>query len=123
MLFGKLKINIFEAMVNLFKRRFSLVLVFVISLLALLVDMNLKKWRSDEKVIAYDVHAYYGYLPAKFIFDDLKIEKSDYKYSEGKYWFWLKQYDSGKKGIRQDIWFINYVCSFFCRSSSSSKSI
>ncbi len=86
-------------MINLFKRRFSLVLVFIISLSALIVDMNLKKWRSDEKVIAYDVHAYYGYLPAKFIFDDLKVEKSDYKYGEGKYWFWLKQYDSGKKAF------------------------
>ena len=71
-------------MVNLFKRRFSLVLVFIISLIALLVVMNLKKWRYDEKVIAYDVHAFYGYLPAKYIFDDLKVEKSDYKYAEGQ---------------------------------------
>lgn len=94
-----MKINIFEAMVNLLKRRFSLVLVFIISLIALLVVMNLKKWRYDEKVIAYDVHAYYGYLPAKYIFDDLKVEKSDYKYGEGQYWFWLKQYDSGKKAF------------------------
>jgi hypothetical protein len=94
-----MKINIFEAMVNLFKRRFSLVLTFLIPLCALLVDMNLKKWRHDEKVIAFDVHSYYGYLPAKFIFDDLKVEKSEYKYAEGQYWFWLKQYDSGKKAF------------------------
>lgn len=86
-------------MVNLFKRRFSLVLVLFIPLCALLVDMNLKKWRHDEKVIAYDVHSYYGYLPAKIIFDDLKLEKSDYKFGEGQYWFWLKQYDSGKKAF------------------------
>lgn len=86
-------------MVNLFKRRFSLVLTFLIPLCALLVDMNLKKWRHDEKVISFDVHSYYGYLPAKFIFDDLKVEKSDYKYAEGQYWFWLKQYDSGKKAF------------------------
>ena len=84
---------------NLFKRRFSLVLVFIIPLLAFLVDMNFKRWREEEKVIAYDVHAYYGYLPAKFIFDDLKVEKSDYKHGDNQYWFWLKQYDNGKKAF------------------------
>lgn len=94
-----MKINIFEPMVNLFKRRFSLVLVFLIPICALLVDMNFKNWRQDEKVIAYDVHAYYGYLPAKFIFDDLKVEKSDYKYGDNHYWFWLKKYDNGQKAF------------------------
>ncbi|MFM7015429.1 MAG: hypothetical protein ACKOX3_03780 [Bacteroidota bacterium] len=74
-------------------------LVFLIPLSALLLDMNFKKWRQDEKVIAYDVHAYYGYLPAKFIFDDIKVEKSDYKYGENQYWFWLKKYDNGGKAF------------------------
>jgi hypothetical protein len=88
-------------MINLFKRRFSLVLAFFIPLCALLVDMNFKKWRNDEQVIKYDVHSYYGYLPAKFIFDDIKLEKSDYKYGENQYWFWLKQYDSGNKAMEK----------------------
>ena len=74
----------------------SLVAIIIVVLACFLVDMDFKKWRGDEGVIENDVHGYYGYLPAYFIFDDLKVEKSDYRYSENGYWFWMKHYENGK---------------------------
>jgi hypothetical protein len=74
----------------------SLVAIIVVVLACFLVDLDLEKWKVDEGVIENDIHGYYGYLPAYFIFDDLKVEKSEYKYSENGYWFWMKHYDNGK---------------------------
>ena len=77
------------------KNKISLYAVVVIVIACFLVDMDFKNWREPERVIENDVHGYYGYLPAYFIFDDLKVEKSDYKYSETGFWFWMKHYENG----------------------------
>lgn len=74
----------------------SLFAILIVVLACFLVDIDLEKWKVDEGVIENDIHGYYGYLPAYFIFDDLKVEKSDYKYSENGYWFWMKHYENGK---------------------------
>lgn len=77
------------------KNNTALFVIIACTLLALLVDMDLKNWRDQERVIENDVHHYYGYLPAYFIFDDIKVEKSEYKYAENGFWFWKKRYDNG----------------------------
>ncbi len=77
------------------KNNTSLLAVILVVVICFLVDMDMKNWRKTERVIENDVHGYYGYLPAYFIFDDLKVEKSDYKYAENGYWFWMKHYENG----------------------------
>jgi hypothetical protein len=79
------------------RNNISLFSIILTVLTCLLVDMDFKNWREPERVIENDVHNYYGYLPAYFIFDDLKVEKSDYKYSDSSYWFWMKHYSNGTK--------------------------
>lgn len=74
----------------------SYLIIIVVILVALLMDMDFKNWRKRERVIEHDVHSYYGYLPAIFIFDDIKLEKSDYRYDENGYWFWLIKTKEGK---------------------------
>jgi len=75
----------------------SWLVILVTVLTCLLVDLDFKNWRESERIIEHDIHHYYGYLPAQFILDDIKIEKSDYQYEEGKYWFWQVPTNGGKR--------------------------
>jgi hypothetical protein len=77
------------------KKNAPLIIIVLCSLAALWVDLDLKNWTEQERVIENDVHHYYGYLPAYFIFDDIKVEKSEYQYAENAYWFRKKRYDNG----------------------------
>lgn len=64
------------------------------------IDASLKNWWKEDKVIEWDVHHYYGYLPLFFIHHDLKIEKYDYKYADNKYHIWYEKTPEGKKVIK-----------------------
>ena len=75
----------------------SILSIFIIVFACLLVDLNFKNWRKDEGVIVKEVNGNYGYLPALLIFDDIKLEKSDYEYAHGKHWFSQVTYSNGKK--------------------------
>jgi hypothetical protein len=55
--------------------------VFVISVLI----FTSKPWRHDNQVICSDVVIYYSYLPATFIFDDIRFEKHE-TLSKGIFW-------------------------------------
>jgi hypothetical protein len=79
----------------------ALVVVFVLTL-AIVVDALLGQWKQEEKIITHDARSYYGYLPAYFIFDDLKVEKSDYQYDEGLYWLWTVPTQKGKKVFKMN---------------------
>lgn len=80
---------------NLPKLAIALVL-----LVNIVIDLDLKLWTKTERVIEHDVHNYYGYLPLFFIYDDLKIEKSDYKYGDNLYWIWNNYTEDGRKIIK-----------------------
>lgn len=61
---------------------YSIILsVFVISILI----FTSKLWRHENQVICSDVILYYSYLPATFIFDDIRLEKSE-TLSKGVFW-------------------------------------
>lgn len=83
------------------KKYLSLGVIILIVVAGLLVDMDFKNWCEQERVIESDVRRYYGYLPAFFIFDDIKVEKSDYKYTATGSWFWLKYYSNGTHDFGQ----------------------
>ncbi|MBK9401994.1 MAG: hypothetical protein IPN36_14455 [Bacteroidetes bacterium] len=78
----------------------SLLAIVLVVLVALLIDLDFKNWRKTERVIEHDIHSYYGYLPALFIYDDLKVEKSDYKYDDNGYWFWMVATPDNKSVFR-----------------------
>lgn len=61
---------------------YSIILcVFVVSILI----FTSKVWRQEKQVIYWDVISYYAYLPATFIFDDIRLEKKE-TFSKGIFW-------------------------------------
>ncbi|MBI5218444.1 MAG: hypothetical protein HY958_05890 [Bacteroidia bacterium] len=75
----------------------------LIVLACFIIDMTLKNWKKQERVIEHDVHQYYAYLPAQFIFHDIKLTKSDYRYGDDLYWFWPTITPGGKKVIKMTM--------------------
>jgi hypothetical protein len=80
--------------------RLSNVAIFIVCLTCLVIDFSFKNWEKQERVIEHDIHWYYSYLPATFIYDDLKLEKSDYRFDDNYYLFWPIYTADGKKVIK-----------------------
>jgi len=72
--------------------------IFIVALTCFIIDFDLKLWEKQDRVIEHDVHWYYSYLPSTFIYDDLKQEKSDYRFDDNYYLFWPLFTEDGKKG-------------------------
>lgn len=85
------------------KFSFSSLAILIVALVCLLVDFSLKNWEKEERVIEWDVHSYYEYLPALFIYDDIKFEKSDYRIGDHRHLFWPVFTDDGKKVIKMTM--------------------
>jgi hypothetical protein len=79
------------------KFSFSSLAIGLVAFACLLVDFSLKNWEKEDRVIEWDVHSYYGYLPEYFIYHDVKFEKSDYLFDYGNYLFWPVFTEDGKK--------------------------
>lgn len=73
----------------------------------------MKNWQKQERVIEHDVHHYYGYLPAWFIFDDIKIEKSNYQYGDNLYYFWPNKTAEGKQVFKMSMGVAYLYAPFF----------
>lgn len=58
---------------------------------------NLKHWKDNNRIIAWDVIDYYGYLPATFIYGDVTLENPNDNYLEYEHTFWYHKMDNGKK--------------------------
>jgi len=78
------------------KHHLPKIAILVVIVTCFIVDFDFKNWTKTEGVIANDIRSYYGYLPAKFIYDDIKIEKDDYTYGENQFWFWQVKTTGGK---------------------------
>ncbi|HEX8515133.1 MAG TPA: hypothetical protein VF868_02960 [Bacteroidia bacterium] len=72
----------------------------IVILVCFLIDFSFKNWEKQNRVIEHDVHSYYAYLPAKFIYDDIKIEKSTYRLADNYYMFWPSYTDKGAAVIK-----------------------
>ncbi|HEX2616348.1 MAG TPA: hypothetical protein VHL57_02335 [Flavobacteriales bacterium] len=64
------------------------------------VDRDMRLWEKKERVIEWDVHGYYGYLPMVFIYDDIRLEKGNYQVGENEYLFWPEHLPDGRKVIK-----------------------
>ncbi len=73
-------------------------LLWVIALCWIYVIGSNKPWQKN--IIINDVVSYYAYLPATFIYHDIKLEKSDYHTKEDTYLFWPIYTPEGKKVIK-----------------------
>jgi len=61
---------------------------------------ELKKWENPEAVIASDVKGYYGYLPALFIHDDLKLKDTEPYVIDGDLKLWFSSTKEGQRYIK-----------------------
>ena len=95
------------------KFKFSTPAIGIVALACLLVDFSLKNWEKEERVIEWDVHSYYEYLPAFFTYDDIKFEKSDYRLSDSRYLFWPVFTDDGRKVIKMTMGTAFFYTPFF----------
>ena len=95
------------------KFNFSSLAIGIVAFASLLIDFSLKNWEKEERVIEWDVHSYYEYLPALFIYDDIKFEKSDYRLSDTRYLFWPVFTDDGRKVIKMTMGTAFFYAPFF----------
>ncbi|HEY0977637.1 MAG TPA: hypothetical protein VGE21_09215 [Flavobacteriales bacterium] len=84
---------------NRYRRLPTLVIALVAAACAY-VDLDLRLWRERDRVIEWDVHSYYAYLPAVFIYDDIELEKSDYRFDGDYYLFWPSTTERGTRVIK-----------------------
>lgn len=90
---------------------FSLLVVAVIIILS-------KDWKRENKIIAMDVVSYYAYLPATFIFQDIKLEKQE-TYDKGI--FWPEPLPDGNKVIKTSMGMSILYSPFFFLSHGIAK--
>ena len=79
------------------KFQLSTLAISIVVLVCLSIDLSFKNWEKQDRVIEWDVHSYYAYLPAFFIYDDIHLEKSDYKFDDDYYLFWPSYTEDGRK--------------------------
>ena len=76
--------------------------IMLVLIVALVIDIDLALWQERDRVIEHDVHGYYAYLPALFIYDDIKLVKSEYR--EGDYYyFWPNYTPEGHRLIKYTV--------------------
>src|ERR1022692_3077296 len=95
------------------KISFSNLSILLVIFACLAIDLHLKKWEKQDRVIEDDVHWYYGYLPAKFIYNDIKLVKSDYHFGKNYYYFWTVTTVNGKKVIKSTMGLAVLYAPFF----------
>lgn len=85
------------------KARASLAAIIAVVMAAGITVLDLKNWRERDRVIEHDVHSYYAYLPAFFIYDDITLEAGDYNPEEKYYYFWPNYTPEGRKVIKMSM--------------------
>ena len=79
---------------------YTRIALLVVLLVGCWVNLNLKLYNEVDRVIEHDAHSYYAYLPAIFIYDDIKLEKSSYQMEPYYYLFWPAYSEDGKAYIK-----------------------
>lgn len=96
------------------KIQLSTIAIFITFLTALTIDVSLKNWGKNEKVIEWDVHNYYAYLPLHFIYNDIEIEDvENYRYGDNLYHVWIEKTKDNKNVIKGPIGMIYMYGPFF----------
>ncbi len=95
----------------------QLTLILVITIVGLL-QYNAKQWQKQPGVIYSDAISYYAYLPAQFIFNDIKLEKH-YTYDNGL--FWPEHTPDGKAVIKTTMGLAYLYAPFFAMAHIYAK--
>ncbi len=82
------------------KIQLSTIAIAIVVIACFVIDIGLKNWEKRDRVIEWDIHSHYAYLPAKFIYSDMHLKKSDYRLDENYYMFWPGTTPDGKKFIK-----------------------
>jgi TRAP-type C4-dicarboxylate transport system permease small subunit len=82
------------------KLKASNLAIILIVFVCLFIDFDLKNWEKRDRVIEHDIHWYYSYLPATFIYDDIELQKSNYLFDGDYYLFWPIKTPEGKNLIK-----------------------
>jgi hypothetical protein len=77
---------------------------------------NLKHWNKENRVIAWDVVSYYGYLPAAFIYDDVTLTNPNKKIEQYQHTFWYHETEEGKKVFKTSMGMAMLYAPFFFAS-------
>ena len=85
------------------KNQLSSVAIAIVVLASLCIDFSLKNWEKRDRVIEWDIHSHYAYLPAKFVYDDIRLLKDDYRFAKDYYLFWPNTTPEGKKVIKTSM--------------------
>jgi hypothetical protein len=73
----------------------------ILILAVLCITVNQKEhWKNPNKVISSDIKGYYGYLPALFINDDLKINDVKPYFLDGDMKIWFQKDAQGRSYIK-----------------------
>lgn len=97
---------------NKIKSNLSKLVILLIVICCLAIDCNLKSWKKTDRVIEWDVHWYYAYLPALFVYNDIKLEKSNYKVGK-EYYFWPSIAPNNGKFIKSTMGIAFFYAPFF----------
>jgi len=92
-------------------RKLSTYSIIICVLVVSILMFSSKGWRQEKQVIYWDVISYYAYLPATFIFDDIRLEKKE-TFANGI--FWPEKSPNGGNVIKTTMGMsILYAPSFF----------
>ena len=103
------------------KNKFSHLCIFIVCVFSLAIIFTLKNWEKRDRVIEWDIHGYYGYLPAKFIYDDIKLEKSNYQFAADYNLFWPIPVGDGKNAIHKTMGLSILYSPFFFAGNTVAK--
>lgn len=99
---------------NVFKKKISKISIILVVVIAWIIDLSFGLWHKTERVIEWDVHSYYAYLPALVIFNDLQLKNMpDYEYSPGKWFFWPDKAPNGGNVIKTSMGLAFLYAPFF----------
>ncbi|MBN2635599.1 MAG: hypothetical protein JXR61_04960 [Prolixibacteraceae bacterium] len=100
------------------KKSFSLIVVLFVVLFAAIHILYSNDWQREQGVIGNDIISYYAYLPATFIFHDIKLEKHE-TYEKGT--FWPETTPEGSKVIKTTLGLSILYAPFFLVTHYSLK--
>ncbi|HSO88316.1 MAG TPA: hypothetical protein VLQ91_17310 [Draconibacterium sp.] len=100
------------------KNNISKVSIYLSLLTVVTIMLIAKDWTRENKVIVADVVSYYAYLPAAFIFNDIKLEHRE-TYDKGI--FWPEPLPDGNKVIKTSMGMSILYSPFFFASHGVAK--
>ncbi len=101
-----------------FKNHSSKYAIALCLLMAVIYILTSKNWRHEGRIIGSDVISYYAYLPATFIFNDIKLEKQE---TLKKGTFWPVTLPDGTKVIKTSMGMSMLYAPFFFMAHYTAK--